>query len=199
MPYAICISRQFASLGRDIGRLVAQKLDFDYLDRDLLEKPAEILKQDLSKLAKFDEAMGSLPFAKALFPLGLGSTENRMALFNAQSALILSRVQQRSCVIVGRCADFILKDKAPVFSVFVYAPFDSRIRNATNRLQIPESAVHRHVTAIDEAREAYYRFFTQHSYDRVEDKDLCVNSDLGTLDETADLIVQAFKLKFKKV
>lgn len=102
--FVITVSRQFGSLGRPIAQKIAHKLNIAYYDRDLIEKAASILNLDMQTASPLDESI-SLPFAKALFPLGIGTGATHRKLFKVQESLIRECVEKNDCVIVGRCAD----------------------------------------------------------------------------------------------
>ncbi len=194
--YAITVSRQFGSLGREIARRVARKLGIDYYDRDLIEKAATMLGCDMRQVSPLDENV-KLPFASALLPLGLGGRAAHRRLFEAQRSLILDSVQRGCCVIVGRCADYVLKDYPRRFAVMIYAPLQARIKNSINELRIPEYEVDSYVRKIDRARDTYYRLFTGEHLTTVEDRDLLIDSSSMEIDEAVDVIIAAARAKLK--
>lgn len=194
--YAITVSRQFGSLGREIARRVARKLGIDYYDRDLIEKAAAMLGCDMRQISPLDEYV-KLPFASALLPLGLGGRAAHKRLFEAQRSLILDSVQRGCCVIVGRCADYVLKDYPRRFSVMIYAPLKARIRNSINELRIPDFEVDSYVRRIDRARDAYYRVFTGEHLTTVENRDLLIDSSSMGIDESVDVIIAAARAKLR--
>ncbi|MDD7021780.1 MAG: cytidylate kinase-like family protein [Aeromonadales bacterium] len=194
--YAITVSRQFGSLGREIARHVARKLGIDYYDRDLIEKAAAMLGCDMRQISPLDEYV-KLPFASALLPLGLGGRAAHKRLFEAQRSLILDSVQRGCCVIVGRCADYVLKDYPRRFSVMIYAPLKARIRNSINELRIPDFEVDSYVRKIDRARDAYYRLFTGQHLTTIENRDLLIDSSSMGIDEAADVIIAAARAKLR--
>lgn len=194
--YAITVSRQFGSLGREIARRVARRLGIDYYDRDLIEKAAGMLGCDMRQISPLDEYVG-LPFASALLPLGLGGRAAHKRLFEAQRSLILDSVQRGCCVIVGRCADYVLKDYPRRFSVMIYAPLEARIKNSINELRIPDFEVDGYVRKIDRARDAYYRIFTGEHLTTVKNRDLLIDSSSMEIDEAVDVIIAAARAKLK--
>ncbi len=188
--YVITISRQFGSLGRKIAQKVAHKLNIEYYDRDLIEKAASIMNEDMRSLSPMDESI-KLPFANALFPLGIGTGSTHRRLFKVQASLIQECVQKSNCVIVGRCADFILKEYPRRFNVMIYAPFNERIKNSVNELKIPEYEVSDYVKEIDKARDSYHKFFTDEPLVTLNNRDLLIDSSTMTQDEVADVIIKA--------
>ncbi len=194
--YVITVSRQFGSLGRDIAKKLAHKLNIEYYDRDLIEKAASILNLDMKAASPLDESI-SLPFAKALFPLGIGTGSTHRKLFKVQESLIRECVQKSNCVIVGRCADYILRDYPRRFNVMIYAPLEERIKNSINTLRIPEYEVNDYVKEIDKARDSYHKFFTEEKLDTLKYRDLLIDSSTMSQDEVVDLIITAAKAKLK--
>lgn len=194
--YVITVSRQFGSLGRPIAQKVAHKLNIEYYDRDLIEKAASIMNLDMSSVSPMDESI-KLPFAKALFPLGIGTGSTHRKLFRVQESLIHECVQKSSCVIVGRCADYILRDYPRRFNVMIYAPLSERIKNAVNSLRIPEYEVNDYLKEIDKARDSYHRFFTEEELDTVSYRDLLIDSSSMSQEDIVDVIIEAARRKLK--
>lgn len=192
--FVITVSRQFGSLGRPIAQKIAHKLNIEYYDRDLIEKAASIMNEDMRNVSPLDESI-KLPFANALFPLGLGTGSSRRRLFKVQESLIRECVAKSNCLIVGRCADYILKDYKRRFSVMIYAPLEERIKNSVNELRIPEYEVTDYVKEIDRARDSYHKFFTDEKLDTIKYRDMLIDSSTMSQDEIADCIIEAAKRK----
>ncbi|MGN1280850.1 MAG: AAA family ATPase [Succinivibrio sp.] len=192
--YVITISRQFGSLGRPIAQKLAHRLNIEYYDRDLIEKAASILNEDMRSISPYDESI-SLPFAKALFPLGIGTGSTHRRLFKVQENLISECVQKSNCIIVGRCADFILKDYPRRFNVMIYAPLEERIKNAVNELRIPEYEVEDYVKEIDKARDSYHKFFTDEKLDTTKYRDLLIDSSTMSQNDVVEVIIDAARRK----
>lgn len=192
--FVITVSRQFGSLGRPIAQKIAHKLNIEYYDRDLIEKAASIMNEDMRTVSPLDESI-KLPFANALFPLGLGTRSSHRRLFKVQESLIRECVAKSNCLIVGRCADYILKDYKRRFSVMIYAPLEERIKNSVNELRIPEYEVTDYVKEIDRARDSYHKFFTDEKLDTIKYRDMLIDSSTMSQDEIADCIIEAAKRK----
>ena len=149
--YCITIARQFGSLGRQIGKQLAKELDIAYYDRELLEHAAESMGLPVSSLADLDDKMSGT-FQKMLYPLGISSSATQSKLFEVQKTMILDAANKSSCVIVGRCADYILKNFPNVLNVFVYADYEQRLSNCISDLHLyPEEAKHL-MNNVDKAR-----------------------------------------------
>ncbi len=194
--YVITVSRQFGSLGRPIAQKIAHRLNIGYYDRELIEKAASIMNEDMREVSPLDENI-HLPFANALFPLGIGTGSHHRRLFKVQESLIQECVLKEDCVIVGRCADYILRDYPRRFNVMIFAPFEERVKNSVNSLRIPENEVDDYVKEIDRARDSYHKFFTDEPLTTVKYRDLLVDSSAMTQDEAVDLIIRAASAKLK--
>jgi hypothetical protein len=193
--YIITIARQFGSLGRDIGKKLAAELDIKYYDRELIEKASEQMGLPVSALAQLDNKMSGT-FQKMLYPLGISASATQSKLFEAQKSIILDVANQDSCVIVGRCADYILKDYENVLNVFIYADYKTRLDNCINDLHIDHTEAKRLITDVDKARQLYHKFYTGYDFDRINGKNLMVDSGLFGVDGAVELIKSAVKIKF---
>lgn len=118
--FCVSISRQFGSLGRPVAKLLAEKMEVNFYDRDIVEMAAEKQGIPLHEASRIEESASKFAFMK--FPLGLGTTETQDKLFQVESKIIREIAERESCVIVGRCSDSILEDFDNHLSIFVYAP-----------------------------------------------------------------------------
>lgn len=148
----------------------------------------------MRNVSPLDESI-KLPFANALFPLGLGTGSSHRRLFKVQESLIRECVAKSNCLIVGRCADYILKDYKRRFSVMIYAHLEERIKNSVNELRIPEYEVTDYVKEIDRARDSYHKFFIDEKLDTIKYRDMLIDSSTMSQDEIADCIIEAAKRK----
>lgn len=187
--YVITIARQFGSLGRDIAKMLADELDINYYDRDLLEKSGETLGIDTSSLSNYDETMGG-HWAKMLYPLGLGSATTHNKLFEIQKSMILDLASNESCVIVGRCADYILKDHPNTLNVFIYAPYERRLGNCYHRLGLDRGDAAKMIEGVDKARNAYHRYYTGVDVDSIGNRHVMIDSSIMSPENTVNIIKQ---------
>lgn len=157
--YCISISRQFGSLGRPVAKLLAEKLDVNFYDRDIVEMAAEKQGIPLHEASRIEESASQFAFMK--FPLGLGTTEAQDKLFQVESKLIREIAERESCVIVGRCSDSILEDFDNHLSIFVYAPYEDRIVNCVNELGMDPKHAKKMIADVDKARDAYHMLIKQ--------------------------------------
>lgn len=193
--YVITIARQFGSLGREIGKRLAESLDINYYDRDLLEKTADLMHMEVASLSKFDESHNG-KFSRMLYPLGLGQSSVSKRVFNYQKSMILNIASNESCVIVGRCADYILKDHPDAIHVFIYAPFLARLKNSEEELGLSTTYAQKMINEVDKARAAYHKFYTGEDFDTIKNRSICIDSSLLPLDDTVSILKEIAVKKF---
>ncbi len=184
----IAISREFGSGGRIIGEKLAKELGYDFYDKELIELAAK--KSGLSpEFIENSEEQGASGF---LFNLATGAHTNGAFLlqyetpvsdkaFFAQSAVIREVAEKSDCVIVGRCASYILREHPNCVKIFLYAPLDSRLNRAKNEYGMEEKGLGDKLVKIDKARSRYVRYYTGERWDDIRNYDLAVNT--GEVDE----------------
>lgn len=195
----ITIGRQFGSGGREIGKKVAQTLGIPYYDKELLRVAAE--KSGLSHefLTNYDEK----PTNSFLYSLVMGQqnvltsmrgTTVEQLASQAQRDAVLSVAEQGSCVIVGRCADYILRDKPGLIRVFICADDEARVHRICQRDGLTEKEAREKMKKMDRTRAAYYAFHADREWSAADSYDLCINSSRRGLDAAAELILQFCKV-----
>lgn len=194
--YVITIARQFGSLGREIGKRLAMELDINYYDRDLLEKAAEQMDENIGDLSKYDESLGG-KFSKMLYPLGLGAANTHKKIFAFQESMIKNIAANESCVIVGRCADYILKDHPNAIHIFIYAPYKNRLRNSEIELGLETVYAQKMINEVDKARSNYHKFYTGEDFDSIKNRHICIDSSILSIDDTVKCLRQIIELHFK--
>ena len=191
----ITIGREFGSGGREIGKKVAKALNIPYYDKELMAVAAQESGLSPQFLQSYDEK----PTNSFLYSLVMGhqgmitghqtTSVDQMAA-NAQRDAILSVADKGSCVIVGRCADYILRDEAHCLRTFVYAPLEQRVRRAREEYGVQEADLERFVQKQDKARASYYNYFSTGRWGDRREYDLCVNSRIG-IDGAVEVIKSA--------
>ena len=137
--YVITISRQFGSMGRPIAMRLAQLLNIDFYDRDIVEKTAENLGLPVSVIKEHEES-GQNSFFNMIYPLGNETSEQQDLIFHEQAKIVRDLAEQGSCIIVGRCADYILGTNKNCLRVHIYAPYEARYRNCVDMLRLDQEA-----------------------------------------------------------
>lgn len=193
--HVITITRQFGSRGRDIGIAVAKLLDLPLYDRSHFEKEAEALDDSLSSLVCFSEN-GITGYHKMAYPLGIGSSLKQDRMYQLQSRLVIEHAEKESCVIIGRCADYLLRERDNVIRCYIFAPYQARIANSIQVLGCTAAEPQRIIEEVDKARADYYRSRTGCEVNNTRYRDLFLNSNLLGVEGSAALIADAAKRKF---
>lgn len=188
----ITISREFGSGGRTIGKEVAKRLGIPCYDKDLIEKIAE----ETGYAQKFIEDEGeyapnSNSLAYMFLGRGLDGLSNADKIWIAQEKVIKEIASKESCVIVGRCADYVLKDRNDCLNVFVYADKEFRAERIVK--QYGESAVEpeRRLADKDKKRKLNYKYFTEQEWGKRQNYHLCIDSGFLGIEKAVALIVNA--------
>ena len=188
----ITIGREYGAGGRPVGKLVAEKLNIPYYDSQVLEEVAAVSGLSQKYLAETEEKSiqpGSL-YSYNSFSSGHSSAVDAIAV-RAQREVIEGIADRGPCVIVGRRADQILKDRGNVFSVFVHATLESRVRRIMERDGLSEKEATRKCRSVDSERESYYNLLASDVWGRVMTYNLSLQTDLLGYEKAADIIVES--------
>ena len=189
----ITINRMYGSGGRVIGKALAEKLGYDFYDKELIEMAGREKQIPVDQLARVDEKKPSqwrfsVDHEIQVTPEYYAIPMNDV-LYELQRNIILSLGDKGNCVIVGRCANHILKDRT--LSVFIHAPFDIRVRNVQARTGREEKSARKTVKRVDKERRAYYEFFTDKKWADLSQYDLCIDSSKFTDDQILEILAEA--------
>ncbi len=192
----IVISRQYGSGGSEIGQRLAEQLGVPYYDKNFVD--TAVKNSGLS--TDFLEEEEQKFISSLLFNLATGgyrhNSDKAVAdqVYIAESNAIKEVAQQGSCVIVGRCADHILKDDFDVFSVFVHAPLKMRVERAVEQCGVAERRAEATVRERDRARARHYEYYTDKDWGDCDNYHLTVNSGRFGIEKSVELIKQALDL-----
>ncbi len=194
----ITIGRQFGSGGREIGKKVAQALGIPYYDKELLAVAAKESGLSHQFLQSYDERptssfLYSLVMGQQNLLTGVQGTTVEQLAANAQRDAVFSVADAGSCVIVGRCADYILRERPGLVRVFICADWDSRVKHVCERDQLSAKEAEDKIRRMDKARAAYYSFHTDRKWGSAESYDLCVNTSRRGIEATVELILRFCK------
>ncbi len=197
MPRIITVGREFGSGGRELGRRIADDLKIAYYDNEIITRIAE--RTELSE-EYVKHVMESEP--SALLPITVGRSfymradpvmEQNNTIYREQSRLILELAEKSDCVIVGRSADYILRQMQP-FKLFVYAQKEHKLercrKRAAQQEHFTDKELWRHIREIDRRRAKYYQFFTGQTWGDRLNYDLCVNTSNAGIKELAEAIAR---------
>lgn len=190
----ITVSREYGSGGRLIAKKLADELGIGYYDGELLS----LVAKESGYTEEFVRRNDQKKTQSLLYHLYIGSQILPASdmIFIAQSRVIKDLYSKESCVIVGRCADYVLRGFPDVVNVFVTAPLESRIARVRDEYgETAEKGDFRsHIMKKDKNRIAYYNYFADDAWGKVQTYDISVNSDIG-IEKSADLIAQYIKEK----
>ncbi len=190
MKKIITISREFGSGGRTIGRNVAEKLGIKFYDRELIEKIAE--KSGFSK--SFIEKQGEHSPSKSRFAYsfvgrGVDGMSVNDYVFSVQRKVILDIAENESCVIVGRCADYILRDRDDVLNVFIHSDMDKRAERIVKLYGETDKSPEKRLKEQDKKRSINYRYCTDRVWGVAQNYHITLNSGAVGIDRCVDIIV----------
>ena len=202
----ISVGRQLGSGGCEIAQLLARTFDCKYYDNELINMAAERSGFSPKIFEKQDERHGTL---KSLFSTVSGrlgrATANfysnamsQESLFQVESEVIWKAAKEENCVFVGRCADYILRTKPGLFSVFITADEDVRINEVAKRYNMDNDTARKFIRQKEASRAKYYNYYTSKVWGAAESYDLCINSSLLGIERTAEFIEQVIKAKLNK-
>ena len=191
----INIGRQFGGGGRRVAYELGRKLNIPVYDREIINKAAE----DSGFSAKFfkerDEKRGFFSFTE-IFTSGFGDTENYMSdrgIFKIQCQTIERIAEQGSAVIVGRCADYILRENGNTLNVFLTSPLEVRAERIAQRQGMSIEDARAKAEEKDRKRAEYYNYYTFGNWGAAENYDLCIDSSILGIEGTADFIIDFAK------
>lgn len=181
----ITISREYGSGGRYIGKLVSEKLGIKLYDKEFVEEiakstglSAEYIKDNEQKRTVLDNLNNG-------YYAGLTNADE---LFIKESELIKDVAEKESCIIVGRCADFILKDKENVIRIFINNSMENKIKRATKFYGMSEEHATKEISRINKLRANHYKYYTENNWKDPSNYDICINSDSIGIDNAVELI-----------
>ena len=175
--YVVTITRQFGSLGRPIAKKISEELNIEFYDRDIVEETAKMMNLPVSIVSDEEEHTGS-KFFNMRYPLGMKSREFQDNIYKIQRNIIMGLVEERSCIIVGRCSDAILENYKNALHIYIYAPFEERLNNCVNDLGMNKTDAVKMITEVDKARDAYHKKYAKFLPSDIEHKDLLIDSSL---------------------
>ena len=190
--FVITISREYGSGGRYIGRLVADKLGIKYYDKDfvtelssktgLTEEYIESNEQKRALLSSFNNG----------YYAGLDGADE---LFVKESELVENLADRGSCVIIGRCADFVLRNKSNVIKVFVYSSMKDKVHRVVKYYGVDKSKAEKEINKQNKLRANHYKHYTDREWTDIENYDIAINSDVLGVEKSANLICELIKEK----
>lgn len=203
--YVITIARGYGSGGKTIGKMLSEDLKIPYYDRELLRLASDDSGINEQLFAKADEKLKkSLLFRVAkkaykgeLIPPDSDDFVSNDNLFNYQAKIIKELAETENCIIIGRCADYVLKDCENVVKVFVHAPLADCINTLKEMTGNPEKEIVKQIESIDKHRAEYYKYYTGRDWDNAMNYDLCLNSSQLGFDKCVEIVKSYLDIRFR--
>lgn len=200
----ITIARQYGSGGRLIGKMLSEELGIPYYDRQLLQLASDDSGINEALFANADEKVKKTALFKIakrvyngeLIPPDREDFVSNQNLFNYQAKIIKELAEEDSCVIIGRCADFVLKDYDHVISVFVHADEEKCAARIGEIRHMDQKELRRHMTEVDKRRAEYYKYYTGREWSDARNYDICLDSGKLGYHGCVEAIRQQIKLRF---
>ena len=181
----VTVSREYGSGGRYVAKLLSEKLGVKFYDKEIVTKLAEETGLSEEYIEENEQKRGILSTLENDQVTGLSSKDE---LFIKETELIKKLARKHSCVIVGRCADFILKNNRNVVKVFVYSDMEDKIKRATKFYGLNKEKAEKEIKNIDKQRANHYKYYTEREWKEYSNYDICINSDTFGVEKSADII-----------
>lgn len=195
----ITISRQFGSGGRGIGKLLADRLDIPFYDKELIELASKesgiderIFKSEGEETGRFYQVLGAIGYALGSPAGGIYEYSINDQLYLVQANIIEQLANEGPCVIVGRCADYVLADREDVLNIYLCADMDERLRRVIDEYHV-DDADEAMLCKVDKRRSNYYQYYTDRVWGKAENYDLCINTGKFDTDAIIGMIVDAYR------
>ena len=199
----INVGRQLGSGGHDIGRMLALDFQAKYYDRELLNLAAKESGFSEKFFEQNDERKG---FFKGLFNMQTSHISggsmyktnfSQESLFQFQSDAIIKAAKEGSCVFVGRCADYILREFPNTVNIFITASMNYRINQIMNKQHMDYESARKFIESKESKRAAYYNYYTGKKWGAAESYDLCIDSSILGFVETEKIIAEYIRKRFE--
>lgn len=201
----ITIARQYGSGGRTIGEMLSKDMGIHYYDKELIKLASEdsginerlfVNADEKIKMTKLFKMVKNV-YNGQLIPPESDDFVSDNNLFNYQAKVIKQLAEDESCVIIGRCADYVLKDYDNVLSVFIHAPKDYCMEQAAKKVSMPPRELEKYITKTDKRRAEYYKFYTGREWTDARNYDLCLDSSKLGFERCVEEIQAYIKVRFR--
>ena len=197
MNKIITVGREFGSGGREFGRRLSEELHFAYYDQEIIREISKRTSLSEQYIQSIVEHRPSFSFpihiGQSFYPLSNPAFEQTMAIYQEQARIITEMALKSDCVIVGRCADYILKEYKP-FRIFVYADIDSKIKRCREKgpehEKLTDRELKQKISGMDKKRAKYYELYTGHSWGDKLNFDLCINTSRTVIKEIVPAVAK---------
>lgn len=197
MNKVITISRQYGSGGREIGQKLAEHFGIPFYDNEIISSAAkesgfsevafEKAEEKATNSFLYSLAMGMSAYGNMDMGFSAMSVDDR--LFLAETKVTRRFAKEGPCIIVGRCADYVLKDMPNVVNVFVLADISARVRRAIEVYELPKAKAEENIIKFDKRRSNYYNYHTGKKWADVNNYHLAIRSDFGGIDHAVNTVI----------
>lgn len=192
----ITIARGYGSGGRTLGKLLAKELGINCYDRELIRMASDESGINEALFGEVDEKLKKSPLFRIvkktyhgeIFPPDSGEFVSDDNLFNYQAKVIKQVAEEESCVIIGRCADYILKDYDHVISLYFYAPREDCIKRVQDISSEPVKEIEKKIDRIDKYRADYYKYYTGKDWNDARNYDFCLNTTSMSYEKLIEVV-----------
>lgn len=194
--FVITISRCCGAGGTTIGKRLAKDLGISFYDKNLLKIASEDSGISEAMFATADEKLkGSLLYKVSkkvyqgeLIPPESDDFTTNQNLFNYQAKVLKELAEKESYVVIGRCADFVLKDHPKLIRIFLYADYDDCVEHEMAKHNIGKREAEKYVDKTDKFRSAYHKYYTGHDWMEMENYDICINTSAMEYEKAVELV-----------
>lgn len=198
----ITIARSYGSGGRTLGKLLAEDLGIPCYDRELIRMASDESGINEALFGAADEKKkgislfkGARPYRGKVLPPESDDFVSDDNLFNLQAKIIKELAEKESCIIIGRCADYVLKERDDVVRLFFYAPREDCLKRLRELSGEPEKDLNRKIDNIDKHRTEYYRYYTGHDWNDTRNYDFCLNTASMSYDKLIEVVKAYIKMR----
>lgn len=202
MNKVITIGRELGSGGRELGRKLAKALGYEYYDKEIIteiSKRTELSENYVKQVVECNpHDMFPITIGRSFTYVDAYALERKQSVFREKENVLKEMVEKSNCVIVGRCADFILKEYKP-YSIFVCAEMEKRMERCRAREKelgeetLTDKKLKKKIKAVDKGRARYYEFFTGREWGDKHNYDICVNTTNLSIDDAVASLVKLIK------
>ena len=192
----ITIARQYGSGGRTVGKMLAERLGISFYDKQIIQMASDESGINEALFGEVDEKLKKSPLFRIvkrtyrgeIIPPESGEFVSDDNLFNYQAKVIRQLAEAESCVIIGRCADYVLKEFDHVISLFFYAPREDCIRRVQEISSEPEKEIIKKIEKTDKYRAEYYRYYTGKEWNDARNYDFCLNTTSMSYEKLVEVV-----------
>ena len=199
----ITIARSYGSGGRTLGKLLSERLEIDCYDREILRMASDESGINEALFGQADEKLKKSPLASIIrknpYKGGVIGPESADFvsddnLFNYQAKVIKELAEQESCIIIGRCADYVLRENPDVIRLFFYAPKADCVARVMTQNGLSEKEAEKKIEKIDRYRADYYRYYTGHDWNDARNYDVCFNTTSMSYEKLVEVVENTIKV-----